>query len=867
MEPDVIRMYSSSPPPLDDGAEEDDDDFGDFGAFSGVPSSVSFTEFDTPSAFGQSQTATAADTSPPNHFTELGPGPLGRVPKEGDLQTFNSDAQGVDSSGSRESRPLAKTVSVEELKKPVDQTRTGSHLNTSGLGADGSRTEVETHSCNGGLTASEVLTNGFAAFDGQDGPPCPAFDHRKNKGTTSPMPDHSPPNTEDEFDDFSAFGTADTARDAGVLGVKANREESDEGKQLSDGFGNLQSESEEVGRSSEENGLRDSHSTGLDPCDLPAVVMDTLSNGDRGSLTDEEESEQRDGDSGTALPDSAAMDPSGEPVVQNGDKQAVGEEEEEEEFGECEGEGMLSMGSEDAGAWVCRSGKGMEIENDAGVSVSESFASFCQAVSPDGEEEFGDFSAPGLAPSACPEEETLTPADPSWPTEEEEEEEEEAEDFGDFGEPSTFSSQGFADFEQTESQQAESEQPSGAAKSAKGPGDDDEGDFGDFSAPREGGEGADGGGFEDFPVSDSFADFSSAPTGSGPDDGSGWSAFEDQQTGEGDSWAAFGEEQSAVPSVSEERLQDSAPITAPSSGSPKANRRDSLSVSSASLASRLERLFCASFPEVTVPEAGEEVVSLKARLEPPAPPQGSSEEEQEEDTPSTHWDSAAVWRQLLEIHDALGLRYQWGGSHSNKALLCSLGIDTRNILFTGQKKQPVIVPMYAASLGMLEPTKEPVKPISAAEKIASIAQAPPVSPEISTSPDPSQVQTPRITGSAFLQMQAQTTQEALPPVQFDWSSSGLTNPLDGVDPELYELTTAKMDTSNTSSRIADAFARLMSTVEKTSTSTRKPKKEEVLSEEAAKVIAGLPDLSFMQAKVLMFPTTLTPLGCTAPTPE
>lgn len=33
---------------------------------------------------------------------------------------------------------------------------------------------------------------------------------------------------------------------------------------------------------------------------------------------------------------------------------------------------------------------------------------------------------------------------------------------------------------------------------------------------------------------------------------------------------------------------------------------------------------------------------------------------------------------------------------------------------------------------MLEPTKEPLKPISAAEKIASIGQTPPVSPEMNT---------------------------------------------------------------------------------------------------------------------------------------
>lgn len=39
---------------------------------------------------------------------------------------------------------------------------------------------------------------------------------------------------------------------------------------------------------------------------------------------------------------------------------------------------------------------------------------------------------------------------------------------------------------------------------------------------------------------------------------------------------------------------------------------------------------------------------------------------------------------------------------------------------------------------------------------------------------------------------------------------------------------------------------------------RKPKREEHLSAEALKVIASLPDLTFMHAKVLMFPATLTP---------
>ncbi|KAJ8394183.1 hypothetical protein AAFF_G00049880 [Aldrovandia affinis] len=469
MEPEVIRMYSSSPPPLDDGAEDDDDDFGDFGAFSGVPSSVSFTEFDTPSAFEQAQTATAADTSPPNHFTELSLAPLCRGPVEEGSKTSDSVPQGADLSNCREGRPPAKTVIAEELKKPVDQTRPGSCLNSSDTGPGAGRTEVQTHNCNGGFAVGEVLTNGFAAFDARDEPACP-----KNTGTTTATLDYSPPNTEDELDDFSAFGDAGAPRDDGqVEGTRAHGAGSDEGNRLADDV-NLPSGSGEAATNVEENGVRDFHSAGPDPSDLPEAVMETLSNGDRGSLTDEE-SEQRDTDSLTTHPDSAAtVDYSGGPVVQNGDEQ-VREEEEEEEECECEG-GELPASPEDGGAcWGTK-----QAENEAGVSVSESFASFCQAVSPDGDEDFGDFSAPGLAPSACAEEETLTPADPSWPTEEEEdEEEEEEEDFGDFGGASSFSGQGFADFDRTES-----EQPAESVDSAKESGDD-EGDFGDFNAPRE----------------------------------------------------------------------------------------------------------------------------------------------------------------------------------------------------------------------------------------------------------------------------------------------------------------------------------------------------------------------------------------------
>uniref|UniRef100_A0A3B4VC02 Aftiphilin clathrin-binding box domain-containing protein n=1 Tax=Seriola dumerili TaxID=41447 RepID=A0A3B4VC02_SERDU len=79
-----------------------------------------------------------------------------------------------------------------------------------------------------------------------------------------------------------------------------------------------------------------------------------------------------------------------------------------------------------------------------------------------------------------------------------------------------------------------------------------------------------------------------------------------------------------------------------------------------------------------------------------------------------------------------------------------------------------------------------------------------------------------------------------------------------VDRELYELTMSKLETSSNSCHLEDTLNRLMSAAEKTSTSVRKPRQHEELSVEAGRVIAGLPNLSFMKAKVLMFPSTLIP---------
>ncbi|XP_053568063.1 aftiphilin isoform X2 [Bombina bombina] len=344
-----------------------------------------------------------------------------------------------------------------------------------------------------------------------------------------------------------------------------------------------------------------------------------------------------------------------------------------------------------------------------------------------------------------------------------------------------------------------------------------------------------------FQDTDDFADFSSA---NNTNPVSEWKAFDNDQSEttwtafdekkvdhlptEADSWTT-GDNHDQVLSVENVTLENVPLSTIQEAGSHLVSEGLS-STSQQSLLSRLERIVSVCFPLSPVVEVEHDILSLEHLL---------NRDKCKETSESLSREVPNIWTDIQDIHEAFGLKYQWGGSHSNKKLLCSLGIDTRNILFTGNKKQPVIVPMYAAGLGMLEPTKEPLKPLSAAEKIASIGQSSPVPSEESI-----------ITSDPL--------QESLPPIQFDWSSSGLTNPLDGVDPELYELTTSKLDYSNASNKVTDAFARLMSTAETTSTSARKPRRDENLSDEAAKVIASLPDLSFMHAKVLMFPATLTP---------
>ncbi|KAM9847999.1 uncharacterized protein ACBR49_009271 [Aulostomus maculatus] len=116
-----------------------------------------------------------------------------------------------------------------------------------------------------------------------------------------------------------------------------------------------------------------------------------------------------------------------------------------------------------------------------------------------------------------------------------------------------------------------------------------------------------------------------------------------------------------------------------------------------------------------------------------------------------------------DVHSAVGLQFQWGGSHSNRTLLRCLGVDTSNRVFIGMKRQPVSVPAFASSLGMLEPTKDFVPTVCSPGHTAVTAQAP-LGPRDTHGPS------------------THSEQEPLPSRQLDQSSCGLSSSQDGTSP-------------------------------------------------------------------------------------
>ncbi|KAK2493421.1 hypothetical protein MC885_020447 [Smutsia gigantea] len=954
MEPDIIRMYSSSPPPLENGAEDDDDDeFGEFGGFSEVsPPGVEFVDFDTPDYIRPKE-----EFVPSNHFM-----PIHDFSDNIDsLTSFKPIKNGNDKDITAELSSPMKGQSDVLLSATSKEIIVSKTLDTSIDGIESSRdcNKVVEQRKNVGIPEScspgdfrtdmnvihqnkwlencnsekppclEILTNGFAVLETVNPQGTDDLDTiadskgRKPLSTVGTEYDlDCEPSPAEEFADFATFSKKERIQleeigcaflnDREVLAIQENNKinrvnELHSVKEVSlgrnfDGKGDTDREDQACVSEISVTSTRDfsTEKQGLPTLQKYEFLNSgfhskTWSSVDSADNSEASRREQCKAEEKLDLFTSKCADLCMDSIKTSDGEDEVGSSKEEcRKFTDSQ-RPSIDPAEENV------------LDDSLSVKNDDSSNDFV-TCNDTNEDDFGDF---GTTSGTTPPFVTGTQDSMSDVTFEESSEHfphfsEPGDDFGEFGDINAVYCQEEIIFTESDLKQTSGSLSEGcklarkATKTSTEPVSEleieQEGEFGDFdSVPNIE---DDGSAFQD---SDDFADFSSA----GPSQVVDWDAFDDGQK-DSCSWAAFGDQQAAESHHRKEAWQShrtdekidtpetpkmhSVPLATSKGAVAGGHLQETAASVQTALLNRLERIFEACFPSMFVPDTEEEVTSLKHLLETSTFPLKTREALAESG------ELLDVWTELQDIHDAHGLRYQWGGSHSNKKLLCSLGIDTRNILFTGNKKQPVIVPMYAAGLGMLEPTKEPLKPLSAAEKIASIGQTATMSPEMNT-----------CTSDQF--------QESLPPVQFDWSSSGLTNPLDvcvlplfthnpsslgfpsvwlptntvtefqasggstllnldffgpvddsssssstipGVDPELYELTTSKLEISTSSLKVTDAFARLMSTVEKTSTSTRKPKREEHLSEEAIKVIASLPDLTFMHAKVLMFPATLTP---------
>ncbi|XP_010771778.1 aftiphilin-like [Notothenia coriiceps] len=573
MEPDVIRLYSSSPPPMEDGAEEEDE-FGDFDTFSNVPHSISFTEFETPATFNQNEAFSA--TSPPELLNSRGVTAFSHSSSNG---THNNNNELSKANGVVPGSHLGPSERTE-IKKVLSGSVDFSVSDTAGS---------EPAGCNGG--GSEVLTNGFATFDVQGSPSAQDSVHSCKKATSTEDTGSIP--AEDDFADFAAFSNPEGHRS------QTANEDSDNppgGSLLAEAACHEEHFNMEPENTSED---RDTNRTGPDTCGSdsgPAEAPDGSCNTDRGPHSDPGPAEAPDGlcntdrgphsDSGPpAAPDGSCntdRGPHSDPAPAeapdgscNTDRGPHSDSEQRDvafaqEASEAvctnrpltlngvdvaDGDDSRDGGSEDDLSPDAEEGQsdgkgsGNEMETE-----TETETSLGRPLSTEALEEFGDISTTGSVPSLPLLGETAaTPADYSQLAEDE--------DFGDFGDAGSFSGQGFADFEQLDVQQEPSrtESPAPAQEATNTEEVEEveqqveevEDDFGDFNSPKFHASGTvgeeDGGKFADFPVSDSFGNFSSAAEAADGEADAGWSAFGDQQVEEEESWAAFSEEPSIAP--------------------------------------------------------------------------------------------------------------------------------------------------------------------------------------------------------------------------------------------------------------------------------------------------------------------------------
>ncbi|XP_063844158.1 aftiphilin-like isoform X2 [Scylla paramamosain] len=245
---------------------------------------------------------------------------------------------------------------------------------------------------------------------------------------------------------------------------------------------------------------------------------------------------------------------------------------------------------------------------------------------------------------------------------------------------------------------------------------------------------------------------------------------------------------------------------------------------------------------------------------------------------------AFVWRQLENLESSAALRLSWGSTQAHNFFLSSVNVDARNILF-GQKWSSS-VPLFAQTLSF-----SPLTPAKSTEGsggsggVGLAGTTKELSPDTfaTTTTKQGQHKKNSLSDSSTISTDG-SSEEQIPPAKFDWTSSGLTNPLEG---PAYSSSLFGLDLLLTNTKIGKgATNALLASLEQEflseggdkgsggraakSPPTPSPLVQQILGRgmskvpcpatplqslapEVRQVVTQLPNLSFMRSRVLMFP--------------
>lgn len=176
----------------------------------------------------------------------------------------------------------------------------------------------------------------------------------------------------------------------------------------------------------------------------------------------------------------------------------------------------------------------------------------------------------------------------------------------------------------------------------------------------------------------------------------------------------------------------------------------------------------------------------------------------------------SFWNNLTHLEETLALQYSWTKSGVYQFLLKAINIDTRNIL-TGNKSLPI----YASHLGT------PLEPMRQGE---------------------AKVTTPSLEIVDTSSLSTITPSDNVPPAQFDWSTSGLKNPLASMEDEILDSIGPEVKKNQTLQPLEEILS--LKNFRPTAPNVHRT---ENLSSSARSIVTRIPDISFMRSHMLMFP--------------